>query len=108
MIQGGWEELAAKHGLSLSILGPNPIPTFSFNYPNAQAVRTLFTQEMLKRGFLATAAIYLSYAHMPQHVRKYLKAADKAFAIIAKALKTKRVEKLLEGPVAHSGFKRLT
>ncbi|MDP3784902.1 MAG: aminotransferase class III-fold pyridoxal phosphate-dependent enzyme [bacterium] len=107
-IQAGWEELAAKHGLLLTILGPNPIPNLSFNYSNSQAVRTLFTQEMLKRGFLATSSVYLSWAHKPEHVKKYLEASDKVFTIISEALKAKRVEKLLEGPVAHSGFTRLT
>jgi glutamate-1-semialdehyde aminotransferase/predicted dehydrogenase len=108
MIWKGWEELSSKHNVRIKIQGPPALVMFSFDYDNAQEVRTLFTQEMLKRGILATSAVYVSYAHKEEHVRKYLETMDEVFGILKKAIDNKNVLDLLEGPVAHSGFKRLT
>lgn len=109
MIGNGWRRLAEKHGINLTVLGPESLVTFVLNYgDDSQAIRTLFTQEMLRRGFLASASVYVSYAHKERHVRAYLKAVDEVFKLLKKAIDTKSVHKLLEGPVAHSGFKRLT
>jgi len=107
MVQEGWQAAANRHGLKVSVSGMHPLSHFEFNYPNGQAVRTLFTQEMLPKGFLANNAFYVSYAHQPKHVDKYLKAVDEVFELIAGAIKKNEVEKLLKGPVAHAGFYRL-
>lgn len=107
-IQSGWKEAADRHGLKINIIGIPPLGHFSFEYENSQAVRTLFTQMMLQKGFLATNAFYASYAHQESHVESYLSAVDETFALIAKAIERGEVEKLLDGPVAHSGFYRLT
>jgi hypothetical protein len=62
---------------------------------------------MLKKGFLATNAFYSSYSHKQEHLDAYLNAVDEVFEIIAKALKDGNPENYLNGPVCHSGFKRL-
>ena len=49
-----------------------------------------------------------SYAWEDKHVIKYLKAIDEVFPIISNAVKNKKVRKMIKGPIAHSGFKRLT
>lgn len=109
MIGNGWIKLAAKHGLKINVMGPEALINFSFDYAkNSQRISTLFTQEMLKRGFLATGSVYVSFAHQEKHVIQYLKSVDVVFRIIKKAINTKSVSNLLEGPVAHTGFKRLT
>jgi len=41
-------------------------------------------------------------------VEGYLAALDEAFAIVRQALEADDVERRLRGPVAHSGFRRLT
>jgi glutamate-1-semialdehyde aminotransferase len=107
-IQSGWKSAAGRQGLKVSITGIPPLGHFSFDYINGQAIRTLFTQEMLQKGFLATNAFYASYAHQDHHVESYLKAVDETFAFIAGAIEKDEVEKLLRGPVARSGFHRLT
>jgi len=107
-IQSGWKSAAERHGLQVSISGIPPLGHFSLDYENAQAIRTLFTQEMLHKGFLATNAFYASYAHQAHHIESYLKAVDETFASISRAIKGNTVEKLLQGPVAQSGFHRLT
>ena len=107
-IQQGWQSAANEAGLKVGVGGIPPLAHFSFEYEDGQAVKTLFTQEMLQRGFLATTAFYASYAHKEEHLDNYLKAAEKSFTIIKKAIDENRVEKLLKGPVAHTGFYRLT
>ncbi len=109
MIGNGWKKLAAKHALKINILGPEALITFSFDYGrDSQAIRTLFTQEMLKRGFLASSSVYVSYAHKEVHVKKYLSAIDEVFGLISRAIKDHQVNSLLRGPIAHQGFSRLT
>lgn len=104
----GWKRLAKKHGLDITTIGPNALITFSFNSRESQELKTLFTQEMLKRGFLASLTVYVSFAHKATHVKKYLNAVDEVFGILSAAIADGRVKDLLEGPVAHKGFARLT
>lgn len=107
-MQEGWKNLAKKHHLEIEVTGIYPLSHFSFNYKNSQAIKTLFTQLMLERGFLATTAYDASFAHKEIHFEKYFKAYDEAFAFIAKAVREKKVEKSLKGPISHTCFKRLT
>ncbi len=109
MIGDGWKKMAKKHGLKINILGPEALITFSFDYGlDSQAIRTLFTQEMLRRGFLASGSVYVSFAHKENHVKKYLAEVDEVFGIVKNAIDGKKVQTILKGPIAHSGFKRLT
>jgi glutamate-1-semialdehyde 2,1-aminomutase len=48
------------------------------------------------------------YAHTDEHVEQYLAAVHEIFPIIAKAIEEGNVESMLNGPVAHAGFHRLT
>jgi glutamate-1-semialdehyde aminotransferase len=107
-IQSGWKAAADKIGLPVEVTGIPPLGHFSFDLENSQAVRTLFTQMMLERGFLATNAFYATYAHQDSHVEHYLRAVEEVFMLLAEAIEKKNVQKLLKGPVAHSGFRRLT
>ncbi len=107
-IEMGWNTLAKKYGLDITTVGPMALVTFSFNYENKQELKTLFTQEMLKRGFLAGLSVYVSYAHTDRHVKKYLTQVDEVFALIKAGLDAGTINDMLEGPVAHAGFARLT
>ena len=109
LIGDGWKRLASKHSLKIHVHGPEALVGFAFDYgEESQAIRTLFTQEMLHRGFLASGNIYVSLAHTERNVKRYLRAVDEVFGFIAKAIKEKTVHTLLGGPVAHSSFQRLT
>ncbi|MGD0283571.1 MAG: hypothetical protein ABSB95_14555 [Dissulfurispiraceae bacterium] len=70
-------------------------------------MHTLFTQEMLRRGFLASKAFYATYAHKSRHVNAYAAAIDEVFSLIAEGVKAGRIGALLKSPMAHAGFKRL-
>ncbi|HHW32145.1 MAG TPA: aminotransferase class III-fold pyridoxal phosphate-dependent enzyme [Clostridiaceae bacterium] len=102
-----WKEKAAKHGLDISTGGYPCLAHFSYKHEKAAALKTLYTQLMLERGFLGNTAIYVTAAHNEEIVEKYSKAIDEVFAIQAEAIKEDKIEELLKGPVCHSGFKRL-
>ncbi len=104
-----WEKLGKENELKLHTdMGFPPIAHFDFEYENTQAVATLFTQEMLKRGYLASRGLYVSYAHKKEDIESYGEKVDEVFKLLKKAIEDKTVEKQLQGPVAHSGFQRLT
>jgi len=107
-IQEGWKSTAARWNISIEVAGIAPLGHFTFGYANPQAIRTLFTQLMLERGILATSAFYAMYAHSAEHIARYLEALDEVFSILAKAIEQQATERMLKGPVAHTGFRRLT
>lgn len=108
-VMSGWQELGEKHHLHLHVGGIAPLGHFAFEQvPDALMCKTFFTQEMLKKGFLATTACYISLAHSDSIVESYLLACDEVFADLAAALKQGDLQDRLQGPVCHSGFKRLS
>lgn len=108
IISKNWKNKAKKNNLDLKVMGLAPLTTFAFNYKeDNQALHTLFTQEMLKRGFLASKSVYVSYSHNLDHLNSYFDNLDEVFGIIRTAIDENKVYDLLEGPVAHQGFKRL-
>lgn len=106
-VQAAWSEAAAATGMSIAVAGIPPLGRFTFQTPDPQAVRTLFTQMMLDRGFLASTAFYAMYAHTAAHVTQYAKAVRDVFQELRRALDEGTVQAELRGPVAHSGFARL-
>jgi glutamate-1-semialdehyde 2,1-aminomutase len=107
-IQSGWSGAARSNGLSMKITGIPPLSHFSFDYENGQAIRSLFTQWMLHKGFLATDSFYATYAHQEDQIDRYLTAVEETFRSLSVAIKNGAVERELRGPVAQSSFQRLT
>jgi glutamate-1-semialdehyde 2,1-aminomutase len=107
-IQKGWQEAADRVALKVDIGGMPPVSHLGFQYDESQALHTLFTQLMLGKGFLAAKAFYATYAHRQDHVDSYLSAVGEVFEQLFEALEGKKVMEMLKGPVAHTGFHRLT
>lgn len=103
-----WKNLAKKHNLPLLVEGPGAFINFSFNHPDDSTLRALFTQEMLARGYLATATVYVSYAHKTKHLTAYAKVVDIVFETIKDAIHLDDAKRRLKGGLPESGFKRLT
>lgn len=104
----GWEKLAKENGVEIEVEGIPPLKTFSFKHEDKQALKTLFTQEMLERGFLASTGLYASFSHEKRHVDAYLENVNEVFGVISESIEKDNIRDLLKGPVAHTGFKRLT
>jgi glutamate-1-semialdehyde 2,1-aminomutase len=107
-MQDTWKKLAENNKLSISVSGIPALSTYAFNSPNALAYKTLVTQEMLKKGFLATTLFYSCTEHKVEHIDSYANALDTIFSTIQKCESGEiKIESLLGGPVCHSGFRRL-
>lgn len=102
-----WQVLAERHGLQIRLSGLPALIGFSFLSPDQIKYKTLITQELLKLGFLAGNAVYVSTAHTPEVVDAYFAALAGVFALIKQCEAGRPVDDLLDGPAAHGGFKRL-
>ncbi len=106
-IRQGWQRLADTHGLKIDHWGLPALTGFTFQSPNALAYKTLITQEMLAKGYLAGNSVYVCTEHTPQVVAGFFDALDPIFTLVKECEEGKDVMSLLKGPVCHGGFKRL-
>ena len=107
-VQKSWKSLASLHGLDIEVAGIPSLSTYSFKYDNALAYKTLIAQEMLKKNILASTNFYASIAHEDIYIEKYFTELDKVYSLIKKCENRElQIDKILEGPICHSGFKRL-
>ena len=106
-IRNGWQLLADKHGLGIDHWGLPALTGFTFQSDNALAYKTLITQEMLAKGYLAGNSVYVCTEHTPEVVTGFFEALDPVFELIKQCEDGRDVMSLLKGPVCHGGFKRL-
>jgi glutamate-1-semialdehyde 2,1-aminomutase len=106
-ISNQWQSLADKYKLSISTWGLPALSGYTFNSPNALSYKTLITQEMLKKGYLAANSVYACTEHKQVIVDRYFIELDPIFAIIKECEDGLDINTLLDGPLCHSGFKRL-
>lgn len=102
-----WNSLATSTGVAIKTSGLPALTSFSVNSPNALAYKTLITQEMLKKSYLAGTSIYVSTVHTKDLVDQYLVDLEPIFSLIKECEDGRDVNSLLNGPVCNSGFKRL-
>lgn len=107
-INEGWRNLAQKHGLNIDINGIPPLTHIVFKADDPLAVQTLYTQEMLEKGYLLGSAVYTTYAYSQEIIDRFIADSDSVFGLIKEAIERGDVRKRLKGDVIHSGFKRLT
>lgn len=106
-IRERWQGLANHFGLKIEHWGLPALTGYTFLAPNALAYKTLVTQEMLSRGYLAANSVYVCTEHSKSVVDGYFDALEPIFSLIAECENGRDVRQLLKGPVCHGGFKRL-
>jgi glutamate-1-semialdehyde aminotransferase len=107
-MQEGWKNLASLHNLKITLAGIPALSTYTFNSKDALSYKTLISQEMLKKGILASTNFYASTAHTNDEFEIYFNVLDEIFKKISKCeVGEIQIEDLIEGPICHSGFKRL-
>ena len=106
-ISSRWQTLADKYDLDISTWGLPALSGFTFNSKKALSYKTLITQEMLKKGYLAANSIYVCTEHTQELINGYFECLEPIFSTIKDCEEGLKVESLLEGPDCHSGFKRL-
>ena len=102
-----WKELAQKYDLPLEISGLPALVNFSIPVDNWLKYKTLITQEMLKKGFLAGNSVYVCTEHTDAIIDEYFEQLEPIFATISECEDGRNINDLLDGPVCHAGFKRL-
>lgn len=112
-VQEGWRRAADAAGLAVHVAGIPPLAHFTIDAREhgaeaSRAAHTVFTQELLKRGYLAGRGVYATFAHTEADVDAYVAEVAEVFSRIADAMADERLQAILEGPLAHNGFKRLT
>ncbi len=106
-IRKRWQKLADHYELKISHWGLPAMTGFTVESDNMLEYKTLITQEMLSRGYLAGNSVYVCTAHTPEIIEGYFECLSKVFGLINECENGQDVKKLLKGPICHSGFKRL-
>ena len=96
-----------EYNLNLEISGLPALINFTIPVNDWLKYKTLITQKMLKKDYLAANSIYVSTEHSQSIVDEYIEALDSVFSLIAECENGKDINELLEGPVCHEGFQRL-
>jgi len=108
LVMEGWRRAAREAGLAIHVDGLPSLAHFTILHEDELALTTLFTQEMLQRGYLAFNQFKPSFAHQREHVEPYLEAVREVFSRLAVVARSGRAAELLGGPPAQRGFARLT
>lgn len=106
-IRKGWQKLADHNALKIDHWGLPSLTGFTFQSQNNLAYKTLITQEMLAKGFLAGNCVYVCIDHTPAVLDEFFAALNPIFSKIKECEEGRDVMTLLKGPVCHAGFKRL-
>ena len=103
-----WLKNSKKHDVPITINGIDALPTFNFDIYEASGFKTIFTQNMLEEGFLASTLFYPTTAHEDEHIDKYSVACDKVFKNISDIyLKNISPSSICKGKYCKPSFKRL-
>lgn len=106
-IRSGWQVLADKYDLQITHWGLPALTGFTFQSQDALAYKTLITQEMMAKGYLAGNSVYTCIDHTPEVIATFLGELDPIFKLIRECEDGRNVADILKGPVCHGGFKRL-
>ena len=102
-----WKKLAGKYDLPIEISGIPALIIFSIPVDNWLKYKTLITQEMLKKNYLASNSVYVCTEHTSAVIDEYFEFIEPVFGKISECESGRNIDGLLDGPVCHSGFKRL-
>ena len=106
-IRDRWQVLAQQHELAMTVSGLPAVQSYALQSGDNLKYKTLVTQEMLKKGFLSTPLLFSCTQHDEDTIDDYIEALDSCFAQVKVCEEGASVDELLDGPVCHSGFKRL-
>ena len=106
-LQSSWKIIADRYSVPISISGLPALSSFSFVGDQNNIYKTYFTQEMLKRGYLAGTICFICTSHNEKILKKYLENFEEVFNNISQLKNSGNLDQFLDGPTCHSGFMRL-
>jgi len=110
-VQGIWSTAAEEAGVPVHVGERDmaPLSHFAFGFEEAatnRAARTLWCQEMLRRGVLDNGSLYATCSHGDEEFDLYSSLVKEVFPIIAKSVESGTVQEDA-GELQHVGFSRL-
>lgn len=107
-VRNGWKSLASKYDIKIKVNGIPALSSLLFLSSNHNKYKTLITQEMLNKGYLAGSLFYSSIAHTDKIIEKYLNSLEPIFFKISECERGNlNIDEILKVPQAHTGFNRL-
>ena len=107
-MQDGWIRISKKYNIPVTCSAIPSVSSFKINSKNHLKYKTFITQEMLKKGFIASTHFYACTEHKEAYINNYLNELDSIFNILSKCDREEiNIDDILDGPVCHSGFSRL-
>jgi glutamate-1-semialdehyde 2,1-aminomutase len=107
-VRDGWIKLSEEYNIPISYSAIPAVSSFKINCKDFLKYKTFITQEMLKKGFIASTHFYACTEHEDKFIDDYFNELDKIFHTISRCeIKELNIDNLLEGPVCHAGFSRL-
>jgi len=84
-LSDGLKKSAEKYGLKINYNGSGPRHSliFSDEYINANELKDLFAQEMMKRNILWGNVVLIQFSHTDHDIDMTINAADESFKIVA-------------------------
>jgi len=98
MLDTGIKYAAKKYNLDVIFSGSAPRHNLIFNpetYDDADGLKYLFYQEMVKQNILFPNVIYINFSHTKKDIQKTIKAAIKSFEFVSKNINN--IDSVLEG-----------
>jgi glutamate-1-semialdehyde 2,1-aminomutase/spore coat polysaccharide biosynthesis protein SpsF len=98
MLDTGIKYAAKKYNLDVIFSGSAPRHNLTFNpetYDDADGLKYLFYQEMVKQNILFPNVIYINFSHTKKDIQKTIKAAIKSFEFVSKNINN--IDSVLEG-----------
>ena len=103
-----WKALGEKYQLPIKINGLPSMIGFTIQSEDWLKYKTYITQEMLRENILASNVIYICTEHSQYDIDNYFQVLEAIFKTISACENDNLlIGSLLEGPVCHSGFRRL-
>ena len=106
-IKKGWKEVATNNNINIKISGLNALPLFTFDSKCHLEYKTYLSQEMLKKGLLASNTIYVSTAHDENKLKDFFSILDETFNNLSKHENGSKNLKFLTNKKSKQAFKRL-
>ena len=106
-INEGWLRAANESGVQIKISGLEPLTHIEFLNDDSVCIQTLYTQEMLKKGYLLGGGIYTTFAYDNEIIDKFVNETVSVFKYIREAIESSQPETFLDGKIKHTGFNRL-
>ena len=106
----GLRQLIQKHNFE-SIFSVEGYPVWSFfiikdtEWCTSWEIKTLFLQEMFKRGIYIIGTHNISYAHTHEHIKILLNAYDEFFELMKKIAREKDIKSHIHGKILEPLFK---